>query len=147
MLARRLLFALLSGLALLACSAPHGALQNAGGMPAAVGGAASAAGGETSLAGSESSLAGGETSVAGGAEFGGNSGSSCSADTPPNAWPSWPMPDPTSQGSATSQHYTESGADVAIDDVTQLSWQRQLSGTTYTWEQARQYCDCLTLGG
>jgi Protein of unknown function (DUF1566) len=138
MLARRLLSALLSGLALLACSAPRGAPQNAGGMSAA-------AGGETSAAGSETS-AGGDASVAGSAGFGGNAGSSCSEDTPPNAWPSWPMPDPTSQGSATSQHYTESGPDVAIDDVTQLSWQRQLSGSTYTWEEARQYCDCLTLG-
>ena len=65
----------------------------------------------------------------------------------PNPWASWPIPDPTSQGQRTSQHYTLSGPDVAIDDVTQLSWQRQVSEATYTWDDARSYCDCLTLGG
>ena len=146
--ARRVLFELLSGLTLLACDGPRVVPQNAGGMSIAAGGEASAEGGI--------SAGGGEASTVAGAGFGGNAGGgnaagnnaagNCSEDTPPNAWPSWPMPDPTSQGAATSQHYTASGADVVIDDVTQLSWQAHSSDKTYTWDEARQYCDCLTLG-
>ena len=79
--------------------------------------------------------------------IGGADSGSCSESSSPNAWASWPLPDPTIQSGATAQHYTEGSPDVAIDDVTGLSWQRRANENTSTWEEARQYCGCLTLGG
>jgi hypothetical protein len=35
--------------------------------------------------------------------------------------------------------------DVVLDDVTRLEWQRQVPSQTFTWPEAKQYCDCLSL--
>lgn len=46
--------------------------------------------------------------------------------------------------------YTVSGTapqDIVTDNNTRLQWQRTLSGISYTWQDAINYCDGLTYGG
>ena len=106
-------------------------LLGCGERSAAVGGGSGAAG--------AGNAAGGTAADAG--------GGSCDEQGAANAWASWPLPDPTGALGAMAQHYSESSTEVVVDDVTQLSWQRRVSERTYTWDEAREYCACLTLGG
>ena len=91
--------------------------------------------------------AGGATAGAAGAD-GGAAGAApaCDEATPPNAWASWPLPDPTTTGQANSQSYTLTD-EVATSDATELGWQRHVPAQTFSWPEARQYCACLSLEG
>jgi hypothetical protein len=46
-----------------------------------------------------------------------------------------------------SQSYTNLGDGVIKDNVTGLEWQQATAPNTYTWQQAFNYCDALSLGG
>ncbi len=80
------------------------------------------------------------------AEGGANGGttSTCDDVTSPNAWASWPLPDPS--GGAHARTFALSD-EVATDSLTQLAWQRNLPQRTFTWPEAEQYCACLSLEG
>jgi hypothetical protein len=154
---RQALFGSTLALAVLACNG-SGSLAStgetggtAGDLPMSAAGAAAGADaatgdGEAGSAGSRGDLAAAGSagdpslSVAGAAD-------DCGPVAAPNAWASWPLPDPANQSSTNVQHYTEPSPDVVLDSVTQLTWQRQLSDRTYSWSEARSYCSCLTLGG
>jgi formylglycine-generating enzyme required for sulfatase activity len=117
--------------------AAGGALPTAG-MPNAGGGAASVAGAPEPSSGGVAGT-GAEGGAAGNAPF-------CEDDAEPNAWASWPLPDPTTTGESDSQSFTLT-AEVATDDVTGLEWQRHLAPERFSWRSAQQYCACLSLGG
>ncbi len=115
----------------------------------------SAAGaGNAGESGSSALAAGaGPSSIAGAAgSLGAESGAAgqvtavCADDAAPNAWASWPLSDPTTEGEPHSQAFTVE-ADVATDAVTELVWQRHSPVETFTWSEARQYCGCLSLAG
>ena len=109
------------------------------------GGSASAAAGATQLSG-QAAVGG---AAAGSGPEGGAAGArpaDCADATPLNAWASWVLPDPTTSGQAASQSYTLTD-EVATSDVTKLEWQRHLPAQTFTWPEAKQYCDCLSLEG
>jgi Protein of unknown function (DUF1566) len=128
---------------------------SASGAAALVGGAndggrASPAAGSPALSGQSS---GGATSTGGTAAgtdtdggAGGAAPAACGDDTPPNAWASWTLPDPTTTGQANSQSYTLTD-EVATSDATKLEWQRHIPAQTFTWPEAKQYCGCLSLAG
>jgi hypothetical protein len=44
-------------------------------------------------------------------------------------------------------HYVNQGNGTVLDTKTGLVWQRNLSASTYTWEEAKTYCTSLTLAG
>jgi hypothetical protein len=64
-----------------------------------------------------------------------------------NVHAAWALPDPTTMGRPASQGYDTSSADVAVDRVTGLTWQRATAPGTYAWAEAQAYCACLELGG
>jgi hypothetical protein len=67
----------------------------------------------------------------------------CGAD-----WAQWPMPNPPQSGLPNPQSYTiDEPADVVVDDVTGLMWQRTFAPSLETWEDAVIYCDSLEHGG
>jgi hypothetical protein len=78
----------------------------------------------------------------------GDAGVDCGAIAAPNAWASWVMPNPPRSGMPHPASYTASdtGGEVT-DDVTGLVWQRGVSPSSYTWDDARQTCACSTSGG
>lgn len=49
--------------------------------------------------------------------------------------------------SGSSMSYTDNGNGTITDDVTGLMWQQDPSASTYTWEEAVDYCNALKLGG
>jgi hypothetical protein len=68
------------------------------------------------------------------------------------AWAAWPMPNQPGLGLPHEQRYTvvtatSTADEVVRDDVTGLVWQRLLSSRTFTWNEAVDYCDGLTLAG
>src|SRR5215471_12244255 len=72
----------------------------------------------------------------------------CGMVAAPNAWPGWIMPNPVKSGLPNPASYTVSdGGNQVNDDVTGLVWQRVVESSTYTWEDAKRYCACLTLDG
>lgn len=62
-------------------------------------------------------------------------------------WLASPVPNDPGSGLPNLASYTV-GADQATvtDDVTGLVWQRELAPGTYTWDEARAYCEDLVLG-
>ena len=67
-------------------------------------------------------------------------------------WAEWPMPNnlaDAATGAPNPQGYTygDGAEQTLIDDVTQLMWQKDMNGQTYTWADAISYCQTLTLGG
>jgi hypothetical protein len=44
-------------------------------------------------------------------------------------------------------HYVNQGDGTVLDTKTGLVWQRNLSASTYTWEEAKTYCEDLPLAG
>lgn len=57
-------------------------------------------------------------------------------------WARWPVPPPNL---ADSQYkWTE---ETVIDKTTGLVWQRDVSGSTYTWADAKKHCEQLSLAG
>ena len=60
--------------------------------------------------------------------------------------PAWPMPNDPGSGLPHPAGYTAT-VDTVHDDVTGLTWERAPSTTQLTWDQARNYCNTLTLNG
>src|ERR1043165_4067243 len=60
--------------------------------------------------------------------------------------PAWPMPNSPGSGLPHPSSFTLT-TDAVHDDVTGLVWERTPSTMTMTWDQARNYCNTLTLGG
>jgi hypothetical protein len=76
------------------------------------------------------------------------SSADCGPIAPPTAWSSWIMPNPKESGLPNPPSYTVSDSGNQITDgVTGLVWQRNVESVTYTWDDARQYCSCLTIDG
>jgi hypothetical protein len=72
----------------------------------------------------------------------------CGTIPAPNAWASWVMPNPAKSGLPNPASYTVSdGGHEVSDDVTGLTWQRNIDSRSYTWEEAKHYCACLTIDG
>jgi hypothetical protein len=137
---------------LLPCSSSWAACEGGGasvgssapaGTPGETGGGAPLSG-APQLSGDSAGGSAGSAEALGGA--GGAPALVCKGAAAPNAWASWPLPDPTTTGEASSQSFTLTD-EVATDDVTGLSWQRLLPEQTFTWREAQQYCDCLSLQG
>jgi hypothetical protein len=85
----------------------------------------------------------GAEEVAGPGDDGG-AASSCGEGGPGNVWANWPMPDPAAGSAAL---YDTASAEVAVDRVTGLGWQRGVAGGMFDWRRASEYCGCLVLGG
>jgi hypothetical protein len=88
---------------------------------------------------------------AGGPQDGGDAGDAQDggdADVEPvdHTWANWHMPNPVAAALPNPASYTAS-ADVVVDNVTGLQWQRVLSDSSVTWQVATDYCADLTLGG
>jgi hypothetical protein len=63
------------------------------------------------------------------------------------AWASWPIPSPPAMPTAHPQDYDTSNKPVVLDRVTGRMWQRFVESKTRVWNEARDYCDRLDLGG
>jgi Protein of unknown function (DUF1566) len=72
---------------------------------------------------------------------------SCPGGDEGSRWANWPMPDPTGADPRTRPSYDEGSPDVVVDNVTHLMWERRVDGPSSTWEEAKQRCACLVLGG
>jgi hypothetical protein len=58
----------------------------------------------------------------------------------------WKMPNPLSTGLPNPQSYTVVG-DAVRDNVTGLVWQRDAPASSFSWEEAKNYCASLALAG
>ena len=60
-----------------------------------------------------------------------------------------PVPDTgvKSERTCNPHSYTDLGNGIIKDNVTGLMWQKAAPQGTYTWQEAVDYCDNLTLGG
>jgi len=66
----------------------------------------------------------------------------------PCASPDWPGQDGFYQAScSTTGRFTDNGDGTVTDSCTNLMWQKQTAPGTYTWQEALQYCDNLSLAG
>jgi hypothetical protein len=63
------------------------------------------------------------------------------------AWAAWPMPHPPSLGEAANPQSFQQTADVVIDSVTKLVWQKMADKTLRTRDEAETYCEKLRLRG
>jgi hypothetical protein len=63
------------------------------------------------------------------------------------SWAQWPMPEPASAGLPNPANYTVNVDGTVRDNVTGLTWQRDVPASTYTWDQAKTYCASLSLAG
>ncbi|MES1171862.1 MAG: DUF1566 domain-containing protein, partial [Bacteroidota bacterium] len=93
------------------------------------------------------SAAGGAAGQGGSGGVGGDGGAAGSGF---RAWAEWPMPNQAGSGLPYLAKYTfvTVGADEVVrDEVTALVWQRAVSATTFTWQEAMDYCGGLTLAG
>ena len=60
------------------------------------------------------------------------------------------MPNPKGLGLPHEQSFTVTkvgDAEVVVDEVTHLMWQRTVNENTYSWDQAIEFCDRLELAG
>jgi hypothetical protein len=76
----------------------------------------------------------------------GNTGSQCRPDCGSIKWACWPMPNPVGSGLPNEASYTV-GAETTVDDVTCLEWQKTPPTDNFTWHEALDYCEALTLDG
>ena len=51
------------------------------------------------------------------------------------------------RGGSSNNTFFNNGDGTITDNSTGLIWERSTGSTTYTWEQAKTYCETLTLGG
>jgi hypothetical protein len=51
------------------------------------------------------------------------------------------------RGAASSSNFIDNGDGTITDSSTGLMWEQSPAATTYTWKQAKDYCEKLTLGG
>ena len=72
--------------------------------------------------------------------------STCARSCKSSIWALWPMPNvlPDLPNPAS---YDTSVAGIVLDKVTGLIWQRSVSAPSYTWTEAKSYCEGLTLAG
>jgi len=81
---------------------------------------------------------------------GGTAGASAACQTPaaPNAWAAWVMPNPAASmlPNPVSYRLSSSGNQVT-DDVSGLTWQRNVDAKTFGWDEAKTYCACLSIDG
>jgi hypothetical protein len=72
----------------------------------------------------------------------------CGSLVAPSTWAGWVMPNPASSGLSNPASYTVNAAKTQVtDDVTGLIWQRNVDPGSFTWDDAKQYCACLTVDG
>jgi hypothetical protein len=76
-------------------------------------------------------------------------GAACASLTGPadKAYPRWPMPNPVAAALPNPFSYTDNGDGTVLDNVTKLTWQKDVIQATqsYTWADAPAYCSSLTL--
>lgn len=71
----------------------------------------------------------------------------CAAIPEPEAWASWPMPNPAATMLPHPTRYeVDEARGIVKDSVTGLSWQRDFSPTPLTWDDAKTYCSCASFG-
>jgi hypothetical protein len=72
----------------------------------------------------------------------------CGTIPAPNGWARWVMPNPARSGLPNPASYTVSNSgNLVTDNVTGLIWQRNVDSRSHTWDEAKQYCACLTIDG
>ncbi len=59
-------------------------------------------------------------------------------------WPSWPAPPDLP---SSSQYAIDAPSGTVTDTVTGLTWVASVPDRRFTWQEARNYCSCLSLGG
>jgi hypothetical protein len=57
------------------------------------------------------------------------------------------MPDPTLTAAPNSPRYDTSSPDLVVDLLTGLTWQVAVDPAERAWQEAKDFCDCSTLGG
>lgn len=66
-------------------------------------------------------------------------------------WANWPMPNPPDAGDAglpnPATYTIDTGKGLVLDTITNLTWQRNVSASSVTWEVAKNYCNGLDYGG
>jgi hypothetical protein len=68
----------------------------------------------------------------------------CPGDSPPAYnWTQWPLP---SDAPPDSEYSASADGQTVTDSVTGLTWQRNVSSQTYTWQDAQAYCTALNIG-
>lgn len=72
--------------------------------------------------------------------------STCARSCKSSIWALWPMPNvlPDLPNQAS---YDTSVAGIVLDKITGLVWQRSVSAASYTWTEAKSYCEGLSLAG
>jgi hypothetical protein len=91
---------------------------------------------------------GGITSTGGVPATGGAIGTGGAVATFDPTWAQWPMPNgqvDVTAGAPNLASYTDNGNGTVTDNVTGLMWQQAVPAGTYTWEEAKAYCQTLTL--
>jgi Protein of unknown function (DUF1566) len=63
------------------------------------------------------------------------------------SWARWPMPNPASTRLPNPASYDTSSADVVVDRVTGLIWQRRITQDGLLWQEAIDHCAALRLAG
>jgi hypothetical protein len=72
----------------------------------------------------------------------------CPVTPPGSRFASWKIPHPAgTEGAGNPHSYDTSAADVVVDRVTGLTWQRRVDAVSRSWVDATGYCACLALGG
>jgi hypothetical protein len=74
-------------------------------------------------------------------------GLGCRRDRHDDLWARWPMPNARLPGLPNPHSYDTTAKDVVIDRITGLMWERTLSNTFLTFENAGKRCAGLELGG
>ena len=96
------------------------------------------AGGSSSSSSTSSSSSSSSTSSSSGGVCGGAASTALQGCGGGSAWPHWVPEKPKT--------YTPT-AETVHDSVTGLMWQREVSPDTFTWQQAKDDCEALELGG
>lgn len=110
-------------------------------------GGASTGGAATGGANTGGAATGGAST--GGAGTGGSTEpGTCQPNCGSHKWACWPMPNPRGSGLPNEASYTDQG-DYVHDDITCLDWQKSAPSQSggYTWDEANQTCESLSLGG
>jgi hypothetical protein len=62
-------------------------------------------------------------------------------------WALWSVPNSPGHNLPNLFNYDTDDADVTVDQVTGLTWQKHAPGTAVTWQAATDACEALSLGG
>jgi hypothetical protein len=63
-------------------------------------------------------------------------------------WANWPMPNPADSGLVNPADYDiKTGMGIVIDNVTKLTWQRDVDPGMFSWSGAKAYCNGLDFAG